>query len=335
MASGVPVDVNADVSSNGSLDIGNLIPQILEKFVAVLEGAAIIALGVVIIRYIHSRLRKMEQTHEQQRNVINLLEKITSGFIFVISITTALKIVGIDMTLLVSVAILGLSYGLQDIIKNYVAGILILFKAPFKIGDVVKIRDFTGRVTKMDFQSTNLETFDSRHVTIYNSDVMTQSIVNFSNNSIVRIDFDVSIGYGSDIPKAIAIFQKIMENFGVILKNPKPDIIFKKFTETGPIFTLKFWIQKPANILSIKTQVASLIAQAFDEQNILMPYVKGIEAENEPALNVVTENRKARVQTFYQQPLFTMESGLQPQNINPEAEAIQNDLAYFAEEEPE
>ena len=132
-------------------------------------------------------------TMSSKGSVQNLLEKITSGFIIVVAVTLALKVIGLDMTLLISVAILGLSYGLQDIIKNYVAGILILFKAPFKIGDVVKIRDFIGRVNKMDFQSTTLETFDNRHITIYNSDVMTQSIVNYSNNTMRRLDFDVTV----------------------------------------------------------------------------------------------------------------------------------------------
>jgi len=324
MANGITtVDVNSDVSSGGSIDFANLLPQILTKFIAVFAG-------VLLIRYIHSRLRKVELAHEQQRTAINLLEKITSGFLIVISVTLALKVIGLDMTLLISVGILGLSYGLQDIIKNYVAGILILFKAPFKIGDVVKIRDFTGRVTKMDFQSTNLETFDNRHVTIYNSDVMTQSIVNFSNNTVRRLDFDVTIGYGSDIPKALQIFQKIIASNPSILKSPKASIIFKKFTDVGPAFSLKFWLQRPCNLLKIKTEMASQIGQAFDEQNIFMPYVKGIEAENESVLNVITEGRKNRINSFYQQPLFALEPSIEATSQQP-----QDDFEAFIEDEPE
>ena len=297
-----------------------------------MEGVAIIVVGVLLIRYIRSRLRKIELAHEQQRTAINLLEKIISGFLIIISVTLALKVVGIDMTLLISVAILGLSYGLQDIIKNYVAGILILFKAPFKIGDVVKIRDFTGRVTKMDFQSTSLETFDNRHITIYNSDVMTQSIVNFSNNTVRRLDFDITIGYGSDMPKAIEIFQKIIASNPRILKSPKASISFKKFTDQGPMFALKFWLQRPCNLLKIKTEIASQISQAFDEKNIFMPYVKGIEAENESALNIITEGRKNRIESFYQQPLFAMESITE--STMP-VETPQNDFEVFMDDEPE
>lgn len=297
------MNTSGDVISGGSpLDLANLVPTILGKFLAVMEAALIIIVGIFVIRFIRSKLRKIEAQHEQQRNAINLFEKITSGFIIVIVITVALKTVGIDMTLLVSVAILGLSYGLQDIIKNYVAGILILFKAPFRIGDVVKIRDFTGKVTKMDFQSTNLQTFDNRNITIYNSDVMTQSIINFSNNTMRRLDFDVMAGYGSDIPVALQIFEKILKTHEKVLKNPKYSIVFKKFTVTGPVFTLKFWIQRPCNVLKVRTEIASLISQSFDEVKILSPY----QMESDPDLVKMIEDRKNRIQSFYQLPLFAV-----------------------------
>ena len=301
---GIPTDAT---NSSGNIELGTIIPQILEKFVLVLEGAAIIAAGYFLILYLRGKLRKMETTHEAQRNAINLFEKITTGFIIVISITLALKIIGIDMTLLVSVGILGLSYGLQDVIKNYVAGILILFKAPFKIGDTVKIRNFTGKVYKMDFQSTTLETFDRRYITIYNSDVMTQSIVNYSNvaaSPLRRISIDVMVGYATDINTALAIFEKILIGNNSILRSPKHSITFKKFSESAITFTIKFWVQQPCNILKIRSDVATQISQAFDETKIFMPYSKDIQGAEENDLLKVTEDHKRRIQEFYQLPLF-------------------------------
>lgn len=321
-------------SSGGGLDFSSLLPQILEKFLQVLEGAAIIAVGFFLIQYLRGKLRKLETTHEAQRNAINLLEKITSGFIIVISITLALKIIGIDMTLLVSVAILGLSYGLQDIIKNYVAGILILFKAPFRIGDAVKIRTFTGKVHKIDFQSTTLETFDRRYITIYNSDVMTQSIVNYSNVSsspVRRISIDVMIGYASDVRNALAIFEKILMSNQVVLRSPKHSIVFKKFSESAITFTIKFWVMQPCNILKIRSEVATQISQAFDEQKIFMPYSKDIQGAEENDLLKVTEDHKRRIQEFYNSPLFAQVMATQPVQSatagspeNPATGAVQN-----------
>lgn len=311
MATNIPAtEVNIDGGSeNGNIDFANLLPQILEKFIAVLEGAAIIAIGFFLIKYVRKYLHSIEVKHQEQRTALNLLEKITSGFLVVISITVALKVVGIDISLIVSVLILGLSYGLQDIIKNYVAGILILFKAPFKIGEIVKIRDHTGRVQKMDFQATTLETFDHRNVTIYNSDVMTQSIINFSNNTVRRIEIDVMLGYGSDTPTALQIFRKILDSHPSVLKSPTSSIVFKKFADNAVVFTIKFWVQYPANVLKIRSEIALMINEAFDEQKIFMPFSKGVEAENDYTL---VDTRKNRIQSFYQLPLFA-ESALPPE----------------------
>lgn len=299
----LPTNVNSanGIGEAGTLDFKTLFPQIIERFIGVMEGVLIIVVGFFAIRYIRKYLKKIEVGHEQQRNAINLLDKIISGFIIVISITLALKVVGIDMTLLVSVLILGLSYGLQDIIKNYVAGILILFKSPFKIGETVKIRDFTGKVYRMDFQSTTLETFDHRYITIYNSDVMTQSIVNFSNGTVRRIEMDIMLGYGSDAGKALQIFEKILMNHPQVLKDPKYSVQFKKFNDNSIQLSMRFWIQQPNNILKIKSQIALLINEAFNEENIYMPYTKDIQIESDYTMS---EGRKNRLQTFFSQPAF-------------------------------
>lgn len=329
------IPTNGDIGgSSGSLDFSSLIPQILEKFIAVLEASAIIIGGIFLIRYMRGKLRKIEATHEQQRNAINLLEKITTGFIIVIVITIALKTVGIDMTLLVSVGILGLSYGLQDIIKNYVAGILILFKSPFKIGDTVMIRNYTGKVHKIDFQSTTLETFDRRYITIYNSDVMTQSIVNYSNTEVSpirRVAIDVMMGYGSDVRNSLQIFEKILENHPSVLKSPKYSIVFKKFSESSVTFTLKFWVQKPCNILKIRSEIAILITQAFDEQKLFMPYTKDIQGVEENDLTKVTEDHKRRIQEYYSSPMFAQAIAAIPQDPNIQIQQAEE----IDQEEPE
>jgi len=329
---GIPTDTT---TSGGGLDFGALIPQILEKFVLVLEAAAIVIAAGFAIRYLRSKLRKIEVEHQQQRNAINLFEKITTGFIVVITITLALKVVGIDMTLLVSVGILGLSYGLQDIIKNYVAGILILFKAPFKIGDTLKIKNFTGKVHKMDFQSTTLETFDRRYITIYNSDVMTQSLINYSNlatSPVRRISIDVMVGYGSDLNMALAVFEKILMNNPSVLRSPKYSIVFKKFSDSAITFTLKFWVQQPCNILKIRSEVAVQISQAFDEQHIFMPYSKDIQGAEENDLLKTTDDHKRRIQEFYSLPMFAPPA---PQDPNQPQDLQLQQTEILDQDEPE
>lgn len=298
-------DIPVNAGGSGNIDFANLGPYVLTKFIQVLEAALIIIIGLFLIRYAKNYLRKLTVEHEQQKTALNLFEKLITGFLIVISITLALRTVGIDMTLLVSVTILGLSYGLQDIIKNYVAGILIMFKSPFKIGDTIRIKDHTGKVDKIDFQATTLRTFDQKDVTIYNSDVMTQSITNFSRATIRRIDLDVNIGYGSDHIRMFKIFDKILENHPSVLKKPGHKIVFKKFNDNGITFSLRSWVNWPSNTLAIKSDLALQISQMFNEEDIFIPFIKGIESENDFTL---TDKRKARQAETAKNPLFAIDS---------------------------
>jgi len=291
-----------DTSSSGdSFSFSEVSKTVLTKFVDVLEAALILVVTFFIIRWVKSYFEKIETKHEQQKTALNFLERITSGFILVVGVTLALKTVGLDMSLLVSVGLLGLSYGLKDVIKNYVAGILIFFKAPFKIGDIVKIKTYTGKVERMEFQATTLKTFDNRDITIYNSDIMAQSIANYSRYPMRRMEINVQLGYGTDTEKALKIFDKLLDSNPNVLKTPKYKIIFNKFTETSIVVQLKFWVPIPSNMLAIRSLIAMQIHKSFDEESILTPYAKSYESDNDFKPN---EGRKNRTKEFYNKPIF-------------------------------
>jgi small conductance mechanosensitive channel len=314
-----PINTNTNVSGGsegGSIDFANLWPYILTKFVQAAEAVLIIIIGLFIIRYAKRYLNRIALEHEQQKTALNLFEKLLTGFIIVISITLALRVVGIDMTLLVSVTILGLSYGLQDIIKNYVAGILIMFKSPFKIGDIINIKGQTGKVDKIDFQSTTLRTFDQKDVTIYNSDVMTQSIINHSHSNIRRIELEVKLGFGSDFLHAIKVFDQIVRNSPNLLKKPSHKIIFKKFDDNGLIFTIRAWTQLPCNILAVKSDLALQVSQIYDESIVFLPHNKDIQLETDYTLS---DANKARQDTLRKSSNLTVDDS---QPIPADAELI-------------
>lgn len=290
------------ISAPSDIDYSEYTTLIITKFIQVLGAVLILIIAYFIINRLRKYFEKAETTHEQQKMALNILEKITTGFVIVIAITLALKTVGLDMSLLVSVGLLGLSYGLKDVIKNYIAGILIFLKSPFKIGDIVKIKRFIGKVERMELQSTTLKTFDQRDITIYNSEIMTKSIENYSRYPVRRMEINVNMGYGSDIEKAVRIFDKILNNHQHVLKTPKHSIIFKKFTENSVITQLKFWVQLPCNMLDIRSNLAWQINQAFDEASIFAPYSKGFEANENYTLN---SDRQSRIKTFYSSPIVT------------------------------
>lgn len=326
-------NVTDSVAQSGGTDWTDLSGLILTKFIQVLEATLILVVTYFIIRIVRKRFQKYETTYDHQKTAINLLEKITSGFILVVGVTLALKTVGLDISLLVGVGLLGLSYGLKDIIKNYIAGILIFLKSPFKLGDIVKIKKFTGKVEKMEFQATTLKTFDNRDITIYNSDIMNQSIENYSRYPMRRMEINVKLGYGTDVDRATRIFDKILANESAVLKTPKYSIVFKSFGDTGITVQLKFWVTMPSNMLKIRSVIAWKIHEAFDEHAVLSPYNRGVEFNNDVSM---TAERQERVKAFYANPVMidlkspaqtaTPNFAVSPELVDADEPSIEEDL---------
>lgn len=283
------------------LDVGQVATELFYKFLNVLEAAVIIIIGLIIVRYLKRYFAKIETTHERQKTAINLLEKITSGFLLVMSVTIALEVIGLDITLIIGVLSLGLSFGLRDVIKNYVAGLLILFKSPFEIGDVVKIRNFTGRVEKIEFQAITILTFDKKEITIHNSDLLTQPIINFSKAQHARLKIDLTVGYGSDLHRTLRVFEAILESNPAVLKSPKYSIVFQDFGHAGVNVRIRFWVQKPCNVLKIRSDLAMQLQEVFDEETILAPFTREVDFESGYIIN---EARKNRLKSFYGQPML-------------------------------
>ncbi len=294
-------DLSTGLADKADFNAGDIFVNILLKFIDVLEAAVIIVAGIIFIKIVKSYIRRIQTTHERQQTALNLFEKITSGFLIIVTFTLALKVVGLDLTLMISVITLGLSFGLRDVIKNYMAGLLILFKSPFEIGDVIKIRNFVGRVERIEFQATTIKTFEHREITIHNSDLLTQPITNYSKAQHARLEISVPLGYGTDTSKALRIFDTILQNDPAVLKSPKYSIVFKTFHSEGIHVLIRFWVQKPANELRIRSALVQQISSAFDEAGIMAPY--GREAQLSPEFGM-SEDRKKRIADFYAQPLF-------------------------------
>lgn len=322
----------AAAGEEAAIDLQDLAIDIFLKFIAVMEGVAIIIVGILLVKFLKRYFERVETQHEHQKTALNLLEKITNGFIIVIAITLALKIIGLDLTLIIGAVMLGLSFGLRDVIKNYIAGLLILFKSPFSIGDIVKIRNFTGKIEKIEFQSVTVRTFDRREITIHNSDLLTQPIVNYSKTEQRRLEIEVILGYGSDVGRALKIFDRILQNHPTVLKAPKYSIVFREFKQIGLGVLVRFWVQRQCNPLKIRSELSIQIQEAFDEAQIFAPYNREAGLVNEYGM---TTQRQERLKLFYGQPILANIAGQVAGQVAAVAVAPTGTEEYADFEEPE
>lgn len=310
-----------------SFDSNSLLMVILLKFVSFIEAVLIIIAGLVILKFFRRYLEKLQTEQESRKMALNLVDKLLSGFIVIVSVTIALKVVGIDMTLLVSVLILGLSYGLQDVIKNYVAGIIIMFKAPFKVGDAVKIDKYIGKIVKIDFQSTLLKTWDNKMVTLYNAKLLKKEITNYYKLPIRRMHLKFKFGYGTNLEVLNDKIQKICASIPEILEKPATKVIFKQYDGEGIVMEVRYWVKYPSDILTTNTKIASSIHKLYGDKLIYMPFSKGVEMDGDHSL----ETRQLMAEEFSRQlDLVQAVPKIQVEGLTPElVQSIETD--YDAE----
>lgn len=139
---------------------------------------------------------------------------------------------------------LGIGFGSQNILKNFISGLILLIERPIKIGDMVQIDTSQGAVERIGARSTTIRSFDNIHVIIPNSDFLEKKVVNMHlSDDLVRINIKAGVRYGSPPQKVAGLMRKAVEEQEKVLKNPEPVVLFTDFGESALQFEVHFWIR--------------------------------------------------------------------------------------------
>ena len=191
---------------------------------------------------------------------------------FLIAVSTA----GLDLqkiTILVGALGVGIGFGLQNIVNNFVSGLILLFERPVKVGDIINIDQDWGTITKIGLRSTVFETFDNSEIIVPNADLIAQKVTNWTfSNKVVRAVLPVGVAYGSPLEKVLEILNKAAKEHPDVLKYPVPNSIFEGFGSSSIDFQLRFWVRTIDERLRIRTEVAVIIDRLFREENIVIAF---------------------------------------------------------------
>jgi len=154
----------------------------------------------------------------------------------------------------------GIGLGLQNIVNNFVSGIILIFDRPLQIGDVVEIGDKTGRVREIGLRSSTLMTGDGAEVIIPNGDVLSQQIVNWTlSNNQKRIELDISIAGNNDMELVTNTVKKAILASGFIYENREPSVLFTGVNDDGFELKVFYWCNDIANVNNAKSAITLLL----------------------------------------------------------------------------
>ncbi len=200
------------------------------------------------------------------------------GYVFiVIGWYMALQFVGIDLSSLALIAggiSVGVGFGLQNIINNFVSGIIIFAERPITIGDRVEVSGIAGRVVKISLRSTTVITNDNITMIVPNADFISQTVTNWSHGDPkVRIRVPIGVAYGSDIQLLEKVLLEIADENPKALKDPKPSVLFDSFGDNSLNFELALWTAsmttRPRRFIST---LNFAIEKKLRENNIEIPF---------------------------------------------------------------
>ncbi len=169
---------------------------------------------------------------------------------------------------------IGLGFGLQTLLKNFVSGVIILFERPFRVGDVLDIAGQRGTVSSIGIRSSVLQLWDGTETLIPNSTLLENNLTNWTySNRIVRFSVTVGVAYGSDTRRVGQLLVEIAERHGLVEKEPKPQVLFTNFGESSLDFELRFWVNVvKANAAQVCSDLRHMIAGTFAEHKIVIAF---------------------------------------------------------------
>lgn len=206
-----------------------------------------------------------------------LFTKISRFVLTIVAILLALSTAGIDLTAFAvfSGALgVGLGFGLQKVVSNFMSGIILLLDRSVKPGDVIELGETYGWINKLAARYTSVVTRDGTEFLIPNEDMITQQVINWSHSDRnVRRKIPVQVAYSADVELAMSLMLEAAGNVERVLKNPKPACLMKGFGSDGVDLELRMWIDDPYNGLSnVASKVNLEIWRLFNENGIEFPF---------------------------------------------------------------
>lgn len=256
-----------------SIKLGNITISLVGIFAGVLFFAG----GYLVTRWFQRWLDGNVMARGQIDMGVRNSVKTGIGYLGVaVAAIIGISAAGIDLSSLALVASalsVGIGFGLQNIVSNFVSGLILLVERPFKVGDWIVSGTSEGIVKRISVRATEIETFRKQSIIVPNSELINASLGNWTHrNRLTRAEIPVSVSYDDDPQKVMDILLELVHEVPKVLRNPEPHVEFLRFGAFSLDFEMRFYLADLSDGMPIKNNLRIAILKRFKEEGIGIPY---------------------------------------------------------------
>ena len=170
---------------------------------------------------------------------------------------------------------IGVGFGSQNIVSNFISGIILLAERPIKVGDLIQVGETFGEVETIGARSTKIKTFDNFHIIVPNAAFLEQNVINWTlSDNLVRIHLQVGVAYGSPTRRVEELIQQAVRELDTVVIPPDPAVLFEDFGDSSLVFEAQFWIlmKRPMDRRRSLSNVRFRIDELFRENDIVIAF---------------------------------------------------------------
>jgi potassium efflux system protein len=254
------------VSTSLPITLGDLLFGIIIAFVTVIAAKNLPGLLEIIL------LKRFSFDYGARHAFTTIFSYVIVAVGVAVTFTT-LGIRWSNLQWLIAALSVGLGFGLQEIVANFICGLIVLFERPFRIGDTVTIADITGTVTRIQIRATTIMDWDRKELIVPNKEFITGRLINWSlTDKVIRLKFPIGIAYGSDTELAEKLLLKAATDNPLVLSNPEPQAVFLGFGDNSLNFEMRVFINGIGDWIPVVHNLNRTVDREFRKAGISISF---------------------------------------------------------------
>jgi len=274
-----PLEAGKEVikaAKSGQID--QLLEQVttmgLEAGKSILLAIVVAVVGRYVVKFINNLVARMLERRNVEPTVKSFLKSFVNILLVTLLIITVVSTLGVNTTSLAALlASAGLAVGmaLSGNMQNLAGGLILLFFKPYKVGDFIEAQGVSGVVKAIQIFHTILTTTDNKELFVPNGPLSSGNITNYTKNELRRVDFTISVEYGTEVEKVKAVTLELLRQDERIMQEPAPFIAVKELANSSVDFTLRVWTQA-TEYWNVFFDTNERIYAEFNKQGIKFPF---------------------------------------------------------------